>query len=54
VTTALKNFSDQARLNQFVDAGEATAQKLAKLAAFVSRSITSQSQALGSGGRASS
>jgi len=35
---------------QFIDAGEATKGKLAKLANFVSQSISSQSQALGTGG----
>lgn len=35
---------------QFIDAGEATKGKLAKLAQFVSSSISSQSQSLGTGG----
>ncbi len=42
-------FQKDAGLTQFVDAGDATPQRLAKLAAFVSKSISSQSQALGSG-----
>jgi len=42
-------FQQDAGLTQFVDAGDATAQRLAKLAQFVSKSISSQSQALGSG-----
>jgi len=46
----LDSFKDEAQLTQFVDVGEATSGKLAKLAAFVSQSISSQSQALGSGG----
>jgi uncharacterized protein YegL len=46
----LQNFKDEAQLNQFVDAGEATPGKLAKLAQFVSQSISSQSKALGTGG----
>jgi uncharacterized protein YegL len=37
-------------LSQFVDAGQADEKNLAKLASFISRSISSQSQALGSGG----
>lgn len=45
----LDNFKDEADLTQFIDVGEATPQKLAKLATFVSKSISSQSQALGSG-----
>lgn len=46
---ALALFQKDADLTQFVDAGDATPQRLAKLAAFVSKSISSQSQALGSG-----
>jgi hypothetical protein len=37
-------------ITQFIDAGDATKGKLAKLAAFVSQSISSTSQALGTGG----
>jgi len=47
--TELDEFKNQANLTQFVDVGEATPQKLAKLAAFVSKSISSTSQALGTG-----
>lgn len=46
----LDGFKNEANLTQFVDVGDATSQKLAKLATFVSKSISSQSQALGSGG----
>lgn len=46
----LQNFVAKAGLTQYVDAGDATPQRLAKLADFVSRSISSQSQALGTGG----
>lgn len=46
----LEDFQVGAGLTQYVDAGEATPQRLAKLADFVSRSISSQSQALGTGG----
>jgi len=45
----LQNFKDEAELTQFVDSGDATAQRLAKLAAFVSKSISSTSVALGTG-----
>jgi len=45
----LENFKNDSNLTQFVDVGEASAQKLAKLAAFVSKSISSTSQALGTG-----
>jgi len=42
----LEEFKENACLDQFVDVGEATPQKLAKLANFVSQSISSTSQAL--------
>jgi uncharacterized protein YegL len=45
----LDKFYKDAGLTQFVDIGDATSQKLAKLANFVSQSISSQSQALGTG-----
>jgi len=46
----LNEFAKKANLTQYVDVGDATPQKLAKLATFVSKSISSQSQALGTGG----
>ncbi len=46
----LEKFQQDAGLDQFIDAGEATKGKLAKLAAFVSQSVSSQSQSLGTGG----
>ena len=46
----LEKFRDEAGIMQYVDAGEATEGRLAKLADFVSQSISSQSQALGTGG----
>jgi uncharacterized protein YegL len=45
----LELLKKEANLTQFVDVGDATPQRLAKLAAFVSKSISSQSQALGTG-----
>jgi hypothetical protein len=45
----LEEFAKGAGL-QFIDAGEATESKLAKVAQFVSNSISSQSQSLGTGG----
>ena len=45
----LEAFRLDADLSQFVDAGDATPGKLAKLANFVSQSVSSQSQSLGSG-----
>lgn len=49
VRQSLTTFEVEAGLGQFVDAGDATPQRLAKLAQFVSQSISQQSQALGSG-----
>ncbi len=46
----LQDFEKEAKLDQYVPVAEATASKLAKLAEFVSQSISSQSQSLGSGG----
>ena len=45
----LQAFKDEAGLDQFVEMGAATPDKLAKLAAFISKSISSTSQALGTG-----
>lgn len=47
---ALAKFQREAGITQFIDAGNATKGKLAKLAEFVSQSISSTSQALGTGG----
>lgn len=49
VQKALADFQVEAGLTQFVDAGDATPGKLAKLANFVSESISSQSQSLANG-----
>jgi uncharacterized protein YegL len=46
----LQNFHQDAGFTQYVNIGDATPGKLAKLAEFVSKSISSQSQSLGSGG----
>jgi uncharacterized protein YegL len=43
-------FKNEAGLDQFVDIKDASKKNLAKLAQFVSQSISSQSQALGTGG----
>jgi uncharacterized protein YegL len=45
----LKKFTNDTGM-AYIDAGEATKGKLAKLAQFVSQSVSSQSQALGTGG----
>lgn len=49
VDQQLTTFFEEGKLTQKVDLGEATEQRLAKLAGFVSESISSQSQALGTG-----
>lgn len=46
----LDRFHKAANLQQFVDAGDADSKTLAKLSKFVSQSISSQSQSLGTGG----
>jgi len=46
----LQSFQTEAGIDQFIDAGDATPGKIAKLAAFVSQSVSSQSQSLGTGG----
>lgn len=50
VADALKRFSVEAGFSQYVPIADASAANLAKLASFVSRSISSQSQSLGTGG----
>lgn len=50
VMNALKSFHLNSGLNQLVEMGEANAANLAKLGQFVSQSVSSTSQALGSGG----
>lgn len=47
---ALQSFQKDVGIDQYVDVADATPQRLAKLAEFVSRSISAQSQALGTGG----
>ena len=49
-STRLAAFQSEAGLQQYVDAGDATPKNLARLADFVSRSISSSSQSLGTGG----
>ncbi len=50
----LQLFKDEAKLTQFIDIQDATPDSLARLAAFVGKSIRSQSQALGTGQAAGS
>jgi Mg-chelatase subunit ChlD len=45
----LQDFKDKAGITQYVSIGKATPGKIAKLAAFVSQSISSTSAALGTG-----
>lgn len=46
----LQDFQKDAGFTQYIDLGNASKNKLAKLAEFVSKSISAQSQALGTGG----
>lgn len=46
----LNDFYTKAGFSQYIELGNASAKELAKLAAFVSRSISAQSQSLGTGG----
>jgi uncharacterized protein YegL len=50
VSDALKRFKDDANITQYVETKDASAKTLAKLAEFVSKSISAQSQSLGTGG----
>ncbi|MFA4971240.1 MAG: vWA domain-containing protein [bacterium] len=50
VSGALVAFQQEAGIGQYVETKDASARTLAKLAAFVSKSISAQSQALGTGG----
>lgn len=50
VSGLLADFVRDAGIDQFVDIGNANEKTLSKLASFVSKSISSQSQALGTGG----
>mgnify|MGYP000849612967 FL=1 len=48
--SVLQAFQKDAGIDKYIDAGDVTPGKLAKLADFVSQSVSSQSQALGTGG----
>jgi len=50
VQSYLADFQTQAKLDQFVWIGSATPSAIAKLAEFISRSVSSASQSLGTGG----
>lgn len=50
VISSLQLFQHDAGITQYIDTGDVTAKKIAKLATFVSQSISSTSQALGTGG----
>ncbi len=50
VSQFLKEFKDQAGFTQYVEVNDASPKTLAKLAKFISTSVSSQSQSVGSGG----
>jgi uncharacterized protein YegL len=54
ISTYLKNFKDTAGFTQYVELDNADSKTLAKLASFVSKSISATSQALGTGGASKS
>ena len=54
ISQELERFKNEANITQYVDCGSVNAKTLAKLAAFVSKSISSTSQALGTGGMSKS
>jgi hypothetical protein len=47
----LKDFVAQAGLENYIDAGDATPEKIAEVAHFIEQSVSSTSQALGTGGQ---
>lgn len=49
VSQFLSDFKDQAGFTQYVEAADASSKTLAKLANFISKSVSSQSQSVGSG-----
>jgi uncharacterized protein YegL len=50
VSQLLSDYQKQTGMTSYIDAGEATPAKLAKLGQFISQSVSSQSQSLGTGG----
>jgi len=50
----LDKFKDGAELDEYIEMGSVTAGKLAKLAGYISQSVSSTSQALGTGGKSQS
>ncbi|MNI49922.1 hypothetical protein D3C73_1045610 [compost metagenome] len=50
LSAALDDFKTKSDIEQYIDITDVSANSLAKLAAFVSKSISAQSQALGTGG----
>lgn len=50
VSDFLKRFKDEAGIGQYIEAKDASEKTLAKVAGFISKSVSSQSQSLGTGG----
>lgn len=50
ISNYLKGFKDEAGFDQYIEAPDVSSQTMAKITGFVSRSISSQSMAVGSGG----
>jgi len=49
VSQFLKAFKDQAGIDQYIEAKDASAKTLARVAGFISKSVSSQSQSIGTG-----
>ncbi len=51
ISSALKEFKDQAGFDQYVEINDASPKNFAKIAGFISKSVSSQSQAIGTGAK---
>jgi hypothetical protein len=49
-SASLASFQNSTGIDHYIDVADATPNKIAKLGAFISQSISSQSQSLGTGG----
>jgi len=51
ISTLLKQFKDDAGFDQYIEIDDASAKNFAKIAGFISKSVSSQSQAIGTGAK---
>jgi hypothetical protein len=54
LSTYLQSFVNDAKIDNYITIGDANANSLAKLARFISQSVSSQSQSVGTGGPSTS